>query len=515
MSRVHVNMQRQRAMSIRDVNAEDTVESAGTKSHQKRPNVLWICTDQQRYDTLGCTGNEFVQTPNIDRLAEDGVTFTHFYTQCPVCLPSRASFLTGRYPRTNRTRQNTGSIPADEVLVTRLLAEAGYTCGLAGKLHIATRDPETGMERRIEDGYTEFYESYVPGLAWPGDVLAERNEEQYHDTAEVNQYARWLHERGLEYRPTPFQGSKWVEVGMEASYHQTTWCAEQAIGFIERHASGERPWLFSVNPFDPHHAFDPPAAYLERYLDRLNDIPLPNYVSGELDDKPLLYQLCHEGAYNVPGKFRFDDMSDHDHRLIRAAYWAMVDLIDAQVGRMIEALQRTGQLADTLVIFTSDHGEMLGDHGVYLKGGFFCEPAVRVPLVIAWPRAVGGRRRSDALVEAVDLAPTLLDAAGLPDASGMEGRSLWPLLTGEAGLAHHRNDVTSEHHDATAMTQNLRWNATMLRTQRHKLVAVHGRDAGELYDLEQDPGETVNLWDSGEYLGVKAAMLKRLCDRMD
>ena len=163
-----------------------------------------------------------------------------------------------------------------------------------------------------------------------------------------------------------------------------------------------------MNPFDPHHPFDPPADYLARYLDRLDEIPLPAYRDGELDDKPVFQRRFHEvGAYNVPGAFRYGDLTGRNHRLVRAAYWAMVDLIDVQVGRILDALEHTGQRDRTLVIFTSDHGEMLGDHGIYLKGPFFYEQAVGVPLIVSLPGTIGGGRASDALIEAADLAPTL------------------------------------------------------------------------------------------------------------
>ena len=131
---------------------------------ERRPNILWICTDQQRYDTLGCMGNPWVQTPNLDRLAQRGALFERAYCQSPVCTPSRASFLTGRYPRTTRCRQNGQSIPEDEVLVTRLLADAGYSCGLSGKLHLSPCHPSVAPtgERRIEDGYAEVHWSHTP-----------------------------------------------------------------------------------------------------------------------------------------------------------------------------------------------------------------------------------------------------------------------------------------------------------------------------------------------------------------
>ncbi|MDQ3929051.1 MAG: sulfatase-like hydrolase/transferase [Chloroflexota bacterium] len=465
----------------------------------KRPNILWICTDQQRFDTLGCYGNPFVRTPNIDRLAESGVLFDHCYCQSPVCTPSRVSFLTGRYPRTTRCRQNGQSIPHDEVLVTRLLADAGTTGGLSGKLHISACHPKVApaMERRVDDGYAEFHWSHHPDPEWP-----------------TNEYFHWLREQGVTYERVPFAGSRYVQVSVPPEYHQTTWCAQKAVDLMTSAASFDRPWLFSVNFYDPHHPFDPPLQYLQRYLDLLDAIPLPNYTDGELLDKPVFQQIDHRAAYNMPGNYPYADMSGEDHRLVRAAYWAMIDLVDEQVGRMLKTLEETGQLESSLVVFMSDHGEMLGDHGIYLKGPYFYEPAVRVPLIVSWPGTIAAGRRSDALVELVDLAPTLLEASGLPVYAGMQGRSLWPLLTGESELDRHREDVYCEYYNAMPWHKNPTPQATMLRTDGYKLVAMHGLGTGELYDLRQDPTETRNLWHDERYTEVKLALLERLCDRM-
>jgi len=492
-----------------------------------RPNVLWLCTDQQRYDTLGVTGNTFVHTPNLDRLAAAGVLFDRAYCQNPLCTPSRASFLTGRYPRTTRARENGQGIPADEVLVTRLLADAGYLCGLAGKLHLSPCHPSVCpvTERRIDDGYTEFHWSHHPFPDWPG-----------------NEYIHWLHERGVAFGRQPSELTPYVHSGMPAEYHQTTWCATKAVEFIERAASGGRPWLFSFNCFDPHPSFDPPREYLERYLPRLDDIPLPDYRPGELDDKPPHQKRNHDRSRSaVAGTPIPAPQTDRDHRLVRAAYWAMVDLIDAQVGRMLEALDRTGQRANTLVIFMSDHGEMLGDHGLYLKGGYLYEHAVHMPLIVSWPGRVEADRRgstirrltdrpdsprpelvegrSRALVEFTDLAPTLLEAAGLDRHPGMQGRSFWPLLTGAAPLHTHREDVYAEclnsrPHRAGGRPPGRGLDLSMVRTDRWKLVVVHGEDVGELYDLEDNPSETHNRWSDQACQGVKLTMLRRLCDRM-
>ena len=463
------------------------------------PNILWICTDQQRYDSLRCYGNGLVTTPNLDQLAAAGVLFEQAYCQSPVCAPSRASFLTGRYPRTTRLRQNGQALPPDEVLVTRLLAEAGYLGGLAGKLHLSACHPKVcpTTERRIDDGYTVFNWSHHPDPEWPG-----------------NEYGSWLEAQGLRYERRPFGGSRYVQTSMAPEHHHTTWCADRAIDFIEQTAGTGRPWFCSVNFFDPHHPFDPPLSYLERYLDRLEDLPPPNYMEGELSDKPPFQQLDHQGAYNQPGLFPFAAMNADDHRLIRAAYLAMVVLIDEQVGRLRAALERTGQAGQTLVIAMSDHGEMLGDHGLYLKGPYFYEPAIRVPLLVAWPGVLTPARRSGALVELVDLAPTLLEAAGLPRAPGMQGRSLWPLLTGQAKLDEHRDDVYCEYYHAMPVHQNPPAYATMLRTRRHKLAVMHRLAQGELYDLEQDPGENLNRWNDPACQATKAALLQRLTDRM-
>ena len=206
-------------------------------------------------------------------------------------------------------------------------------------------------------------------------------------------------------------------------------------------------------------------------------------------------------------------MTEQDHRLVRASYWAMCDLIDAQVGRLLAALADTGQSGNTLVIFMSDHGEMLGDHGIYLKGPFFYEPAIRVPLIVSWPGQLRSIR-SSALVELTDIAQTLLDAAELPHHPGMQGRSLWRLLRGQADPQEHRDDVYCEFYNATSSHHDPAAHLTMVRTARHKLVVDHSHSGGELYDLDLDPREHHNLWDVPGSRDLKTEMLCRLTNRM-
>lgn len=472
----------------------------------RRPNILWICTDQQRYDTLGCYGNPFVHTPHLDALAKSGVQFEYAYSQSPVCTPARSCMLTGRYPRTNRCRQNGQKIPAEEVLVSRLFADHGYNCGLSGKLHIAPCQagvcPTT--EERINDGYAAFHWSHHPqDFNRPGSGWAN------------NEYHVWLRRHGQSFHTSPFEDSAIVEEGMPEEWHQTKWCTDRAIDFIAANQAYQQPWFFSVNYYDPHHPFDPPKAYLERYLDTLENIPLPAYMPGEEDTKSLFVKREFEnGGYNNDKRFLRKNMTPRDHRLVRAAYWAMVDLIDHQVGRLIDMLEQTGQRENTLILFHSDHGELLGDHGLYMKGPHFYDCSVRIPLLISWPGHVVQSVHSKGLVELTDIAPTLLEAAGLPLWPGMQGESLWPLLSGKQDPNRHRADVMSEYLNAMPTHQEPAAFQTMLREERYKLVCRHDVEEGELYDMLEDPREERNLWHDSAYAGVRMRLIKRLCDRI-
>lgn len=455
---------------------------------QTSPNILWLCTDQQRFDTIQSLGNPLIRSPNIDRLVDEGVAFTRAWCQSPVCTPSRASFLTGRYPRTTRCRQNGQKIPADEILVSRMFADAGYRCGLAGKLHLSSCS-HGKPESRIDDGYHDFRWSHHPQPDWP-----------------ENAYSQWLRAKGQSWSELysgPSTG--FVKEGVPAEYHQTTWCAEMTSDFIRGNAG--RPWFFSFNCFDPHHAFDPPAEYMSRYDPA--KLRLPKMQPGELEKKPSFQQLDARWAHNSPGEFHTEAMTDDDRRQVTAAYYAMCELIDDQVGRAMQTLEETGQRDNTIVIFMSDHGEMLGDHGLYLKGPHFYDEAIHVPLVISWPRRFQSGLRVSGLTELVDLVPTVLEACGLEIPDRVQGRSLLPHLTGHADPDRHRDAVFCEYYNS--WTHQAAY-GTMLRTDSEKIVVYHGTDQGELYDLKTDPDEFVNLWDSSSHRDLKIRLMQQCFD---
>jgi arylsulfatase A-like enzyme len=264
----------------------------------------------------------------------------------------------------------------------------------------------------------------------------------------------------------------------------------------------------SVNIFQPHHPFFPTEEYLSHYDPA--KMPNPSYKEGELDNKTPFQQLDHKGAYGGTG-LSFTKTSPEEHRQITAAYYAMIEQVDTEMGHMLQTLDETGQADNTIVIFMSDHGEMLGDHGIYLKGPYFYDCLTRVPLMIRWPKHFQAGRNVDALVELVDIVPTLLEATGIPVPPGVQGRSLMPLLTGQS--MEHRDSVYMEFCNA-----NFNYPTppmlTSVRTNRWKLNYCDNAKYGEMYDLQNDPGEFSNLWNDPHHKDNQEMMMRILMTRM-
>lgn len=499
-----------------------------TASSAKVPNILWICTDQQRFDTIHALGNRHIHTPNLDRLAASGVAFANTYCQAPVCTPSRASFLTGLYPCTEHVLRNGNAwFPQRLVkrLIVRKLADAGYDCGLVGKLHISA--VKNGPEANIKEyGYrlVRWSHTLMPRPEWPLKSEA---------------YQRWLHERGVEWKSAfgrhklPGWPTKY-NAGISAKYAHSTWCADEAISFLTERLSS--PWLLSVNMFSPHPLIDRiPQFYASpEYLKRMKpqQMPLPVFRPSDLATFRALRGVDHETT--VPR-----DPATYPSRYMVAAYYACVEQVDAQVGRILDALESTGQRENTIVLFTSDHGEMLGDHGLVGKGCRFYEGAVHVPLIISWPGHFRSGAVSKALVQLTDIAPTLLDVIGEGQPQDMfslvaQGKSLFSLLTGSGGLDRHRSFVRSSYHDALRLNNAHRvphgTHGNMIFDGRWKLsvyqpgwqvvngvrkVANPTSKEGELYDLSEDPHEFLNRWNDPTSLAVKNDLIRQLFNALE
>lgn len=491
------------------------------KYSNTRPNVLLVVTDQQRFDTLGCYGNPYVDTPNLDKFAQGGVLFENGYCQAPICTPSRASFLTGRYPRTTRCRSNGQMIPADERLVSRALSDNGYYCSLIGKLHLAPCGPSVCPihEDRIDDGFTEFHWAHNPsgigncGLPESGGTYWSGNE-----------YSHWLFKKGKKYEYPDYDENGYVKVGMEEDDHFTKWCIDKAIDWIEYSAAEKEmkgfqspPWFYNINIFDPHHSFDPPKRLLDKYLERIDSLPLPKYTEGELDNKPHFQKLDHENAYNMSqykNHFPYDEMTDYEHKLLKASYYAMIEMVDIHFGRLMQALEDTNSLENTIVIFTADHGEMLGDHGIYLKGPYFYEQLTHVPLIMSWKNHFVEGARFKTLAELTDIVPTIEEFCLGHIEDGVQGKSMADILTGDAPEEEHRDSVYCEYYNAMPWHKDPKAFGTMAYDGRYKISRFHTSKEGELYDLQEDPDEVTNLWDDPSYATEKIRMLELLSDRM-
>ena len=449
---------------------------------KSRPNILWYCTDQQRFDTIGALGNPHVRTPTIDKLVASGVAFTHAYCQSPICTPSRSSFMTGMYPsRVHNTRNGNDTFPNYPPVITKLIADAGYNCGLIGKFHLQSAGHRT--EPRIDDGFSYWKFSHAPRDDW----------QQGHD------YAEWVRAQGGdldEMRNSPDR--------VRPAMHQTTWSTDCAIEFMNTERAQDQPWLLNINIYDPHPPFIPPREYAERF--NAADMPGPHFRDSDLTQQTKLASLDFQDELRTP--------EDHNAHEVQALYYAMIEQIDDQFARLLAELERLGQRENTVIVFTSDHGESLGDHGLMFKGCRFYEGLVRVPLIFAWPDKFKQSVVSDALVELLDMTSTLVELAGLECPDYMQGKSLMPILQGEADPGYLRDFVRCEYFDALDpfFTGGSGTFGTMYRTRDYKLSMYHDKQLGELYDLKSDPWEFDDLWDSPDFEAIKNQLIREAFD---
>ncbi len=454
-----------------------------------RPNILLICTDQQRFDALGAAGNDEIDTPHLDRLAAQGAMFTHTYVQAPVCAPSRASLMSGQYLTGHGLHANGVAVRPGEPLLPEVLADGGYDCGLIGKWHLAACSG--GVVEEKSPGFRVWQWAHDP---YPGS-----SENAYHRWLELAHpevyeavLGRRRDEPGRGVGQTAGVAGSPVDV-VPTEAHYSHWVGEETIRFLSRARDTDAPFFLISNFFDPHHSFGAPQEYLDRY--RPDALSRPQTVPDELDAKPPIFTEASEKSYagHAPG---YRDYDAGQLQEIKAAYYAMVSLVDDEVGRILAVLEEQGLAQDTMVVFTSDHGEMLGDHQLMLKGPMMYDCAIRVPLLVRWPGHVPAGIRVEELVEWIDLTATITDVAGV-DMPRSQGISLLPLASGRP--AAHRGWALSQYRDS-GHPYDPPVHTTMVRRGRHKIVVHHGPPSsarertGELYDLQQDPAELVNLW---------------------
>lgn len=470
--------------------------------NEKRPNILWYCTDQQRFDTIEALGNPHIRTPNLNRLLQESVTFLDTYCQSPICTPSRASFMTGMYPSALSVTGNGNPVfpkHYENRLITNVLAKNGYDCGLVGKLHLASAFDS--QENRVDDGYRYFQYSHDHGKP----------------NAYGHDYADWLRTQGVELKELLNQRvvvqqpkkktGRFPEPTPECDnippeYHQTRWCTDKAIEFIQKNRQKDQPWMLNVNPFDPHPGFDAPWEYYQRFDPET--LPGCNFQDSDI----AFQQKLTDAGIDFQSQARHP--SEFDHKHVQASYYAMIEQIDHEFGRILDFLDEQNLRDNTLIIFTSDHGESLGDHGLLYKGCRFYEGLTKVPLMISNPNRFYSGIYRKALVELVDIVPTIYDMLDMEIPYYVQGKSLIQLLSTKSYDVDHREGVRCEYLGALATDDQT--HATMYRDQLWKLVVYHQKGICELYNLFNDPWEHNDLSEHEDYQDKKWELMQKSFD---
>lgn len=460
-----------------------------------RPNILYIMTDQQRFDDLGLYRRTPVCTPNLDGLARSGMRFDRAYSCCALCSPARASMLTGKYPHTHRMWNNNDmmqwavrELPAGVKLIVEPLKAAGYRCGYAGKWHCGHEKVPTtyGFEGMDVPDYgvlthTEEYREYLEraGLSKP-----DRHPEAWLSSPDYG----------------PIAGILDGDVRAVPTYFLSEYGIDMVKRFAEEREKSGRPWFFFLSYWSPHPSYFPPREYAERI--RPEDCELwPNFrdtLEGKPPNQRRYRETYHRGL----------ELGDDAWRLLLARAFAQMSFLDAQIGRVLDTLGELGIVDETAILFGTDHGDMRGGHGKFIdKDAYMYEEIYHIPQIVRWPGVTAPGAVSRQFVLNMDLAPTALDIAGLPIPEDYEARSLVPLLRGggmPAAGAEWPDDVMCEFHGHRFLCS-----VRMIRWERYKYV-LNLASFDELYDLDADPWELENRIDDPSMKDVLTEGRRRL-----
>ncbi len=451
----------------------------------RKPNVLLIMTDQQRMDAIGAYGNPVIRTPHLDSLAAGGARFTNCWTQHPTCMPSRASIFTGRYPSSHGVRFNGVRLPLEEKTLAQALSDQGYSTFGAGKFHFIPHHP---------------YRSPLPTMATHPEPYYGFQEFHLGEDGRSGEHWQWIKQNYPQYHLKPDN-----EVPVDV--HNSGWVANLTTGFLKRAAAADKPFFAFASFVDPHNAYNPPPPYSTMY--REQDMPPIVARPAERVDKPAYYQQTYEAHRPM-----VERVARH-----RTQYYGEVSLIDDSVGKILKTLDEMRLRENTIVVFMSDHGDLLGDHYLFYKGPYHYRNCAAVPLIVNWPGHVGKGKVIDGIVQEIDVLPTILELAGCPIHPGVQGRSQKAVLTTastdtgytSALIQYSISGVTLP--GAAAMDTGVP-DLWTLRTHEWRLSYYPGQKISELYDLGADPEEFVNLWNRPGIEKVRSRLKEELLDRM-
>ncbi len=481
-----------------------------------KPNILFLLSDQQRADTLGAV-NPVIRTPNLDALAASGTLFSSAYPPTPVCLPCRASLMTGQYPSSHRAAHNNAALRMDHSpLVADILRGAGYYTHMIGKSHVnpchQPGSPEATPRIHLRDYWRSFRGP------WYGFEHADLNVGHSTEAHACGMhYGVWLEDRGVD-TGRYFGKTGYYDYGawdLPEEYHNSRWVAETTVQAMERAADEGRPFYIWSNFQDPHNPYFAPEPWASMYDPQ--KMPSFGFKPGEPEcfaDKPPFYNetLRNPGDYaaryshpEIDGPFNTSALPLDERRTRESAavYYGMVSLMDKYIGEILAALDRLGMRENTIIVFSSDHGDLLGDHGFWWKGVFPYEECVNVPFIAAWPGHIPPGRRSDALQSLVDLAPTFCAAAGVARHPSFEGVDQLACWRGEAGQARDCLVIEERPHDGP-------FNQRIFIEGDYKLVYYSSFEDGELYHRRDDPHQVRNLWKDPAHRRTRESLMHRL-----
>lgn len=510
----------------------------------RRANFLVFVTDQQRADHLGCYGNTVVRTPHIDALASRGVVFDRFYVASPVCMPNRAALATGRMPSVAGVRMNGVPLSLSAATHVDALRGAGWRTALIGKCHLQNMTdspPAWKVTPAAGAAENEAVRDLRVGPAYEQESMARWRDPAHqvslpyygfdhvelcleHGDEVGGHYARWLAARGVRQsavtgpdRPGATRGivapQAW-RTGLGEEDYPSAFVRDRTIAWLDRHAASAagEPFYVQCSFPDPHHPFTPPGRWFDAY--RAADVALPESfaASGPRDHpiKTALHAELASGRRDAARSSRAIAVTADEARQAIALTYGSIACIDAMVGDVLRALDRLGLARDTVVVFLSDHGDFMGDHGLMFKGPLHFRSLVRMPFIWSDPALPPGRRSQ--LASAIDYAPTVLARAGVAPYHGMQGMDLAAAMAASGeGRTRDALLIEEEGHRAVPGLAGVPRVRTLL-TERWRLTLYAGQPRGELFDLREDPFEIANRFGDGDLASVRGELAWALAD---
>ena len=455
----------------------------------ERPNIIFIITDQQRFDTIQALGFDYMDTPNLDRLVNEGVTFTNCHISAPSCAPSRASLFTGLYPHTTGILRNADAWNHSWI---ELLAQSGYRCINVGKMHSYPYHTPLGFHERYvvenKDRYLEeryYFDEWDKALRARGLVKQQR--ESYRKRADYNDC---------------LGAFDWeLPADMQSDY----FVGDMAVHWIKTKPKTDEPLFLEIGFPGPHPPYDPTREEAEKYLAK--DLPLMDVSDDELENQPPVFKelRVHNTEVDHDSVVHKLNPTQAERHRQRAYYLANVTMIDTKIGEILSALEEKGYLENSVVIFTSDHGDCLTDHGHSQKWTMY-DTITRMPMIVWSPGRFEANRRDDGLCQQMDIGPAILELAGVEPPRTMEAKSLLPAIKGEDWTPR---DYVYAEHGRDGILQATEF-MTMVRSRDWKLVHFIDEPHGQLFNLIDDPEEVHNLWDDP----AAAAHKQRLLDEL-